>query len=404
MPRRPQRLNHRKLGLRRSAKEIRSARKQGARQPRGQLPAPPARPSQEQTARTFSFRSRRALLIAVPLAIFVMAGVFLLPTFLKTFHMAQKVLAPPPPGVKVVKNAQGSWDLIPNPDGQGDLPDWGKNERVNILLLGVDETPERLAQGESPRSDTMIVVTIDPATKKVGMLSIPRDLLVTIPGVGETKINAAYANGATSKITTGPGLVIATIEHNFHIPIHYFAEVNFEGFIKIIDTIGGVTIDVPAPVKDDKYPGEEFNYTRLYFHSGLQHMDGRTALQYARSRYGDNDFGRSARQQQVLQTLRAQAIQLGLIKDAPELIEELGSTVRTDLRPQDLLSLAKLASGIKDANVHSYSLEGAVTDYWSPNNGPYYLIPDWESIRSIVEQMMPGSLTTNQAEANSEFP
>ncbi len=163
-----------------------------------------------------------------------------------------------------------------------------------------------------------------------------------------------------------------------------------------------MTIDVPAPVKDDSYPGEGFNYTRLYFHTGIQHMDGRTALGYARSRYGDNDFGRSARQQQVLQTLRTQALQLGLINDAPELLEELGRTVTTDLRPQDLLGLAKLATEIKDANVHSYSIRGAVTDYWSPNNGPFYLIPDWDAIHTVLEQMMPGSVISDQPDATPE--
>src|SRR5690606_27223602 len=100
-------------------------------------------------------------------------------------------------------------------------------ERVNIVLLGVDDRRD----GEVPRSDTMIIVTIDPATKKVGMLSIPRDLLVTIPSFGDDKINAAYPVGSQSEIG-GPALVIATIEYNFEIPIHYYAEVDFHGFEK----------------------------------------------------------------------------------------------------------------------------------------------------------------------------
>ncbi len=223
MPRRPQRLNPHKPGLRRSAEDIRRTRQKGLRGPQGQPTEANMGMPAKKTSQTSPFRSRWAVIIAVLAAVLVTSGAFLVPTVLKTFHIAQKVFAPPPPRVKAVKNAHGTWDLVPIPDGKVDLPDWGKNERVNILLLGVDETPERLAQGDSPLSDTMILVTIDPATKKVGMLSIPRDLLVTIPGVGETKINAAYSNGATSDITTGPGLVIATIEHNFNIPLHYFA-------------------------------------------------------------------------------------------------------------------------------------------------------------------------------------
>src|SRR5690606_39902762 len=124
---------------------------------------------------------------------------------------------------------------------------------------------------------------------QVGMMSIPRDLLVTIPGLGEEKINAAYSAGEESGVT-GAGLVRATVEYNFNIPIHYVAEVDFEGFQRIVDTLGGVTIDVPAPIKDDEYPGEQFNYTRIYFHTGLQHLDVNTARRFARTRSDDTHF------------------------------------------------------------------------------------------------------------------
>ena len=100
----------------------------------------------------------------------------------------------------------------------------------------------------------MIIVSINPPTKTVGMVSIPRDLLVTIPGYGDDKINAAYPYGSQADIT-GPGLAEATIEYNFKVNIDYYAEVDFTGFQKIIDTLGGVTLDVPAPIKDDEYPG-----------------------------------------------------------------------------------------------------------------------------------------------------
>ncbi|MBX6341874.1 MAG: LCP family protein [Thermomicrobiaceae bacterium] len=275
------------------------------------------------------------------------------------------------------------------------MPDWDKKERVNILLLGVDSSPERLAAGEPPLSDTMIIVTIDPQTKQVGMLSIPRDLKVTIPGVGETKINAAYSIGSQSAVT-GPGLVRATIEANFHIPIHYYAEVNFDGFQKIVDTLGGVTIDVPAPIKDDEYPGEHFNYTRVYFHTGLQHMDGKTALRYARTRHDDNDFARGNRQQQVLMALRQQGINRNLITKAPELVDTLGDTVRTDLKPEQVLALAKLGTQIKGEDIHTFNLQSAVTEDYRPGQ-PYYLIPDWAKIHQILSQMMPNAAPAGAA-------
>src|SRR5690606_24957281 len=220
------------------------------------------------------------------------------------------------------------------------------------------------------------------------------------PGLGEEKINAAYSAGEESGVT-GAGLVRATVEYNFNIPIHYVAEVDFEGFQRIVDTLGGVTIDVPAPIKDDEYPGEQFNYTRIYFHTGLQHMDGKTALRYARTRHDDNDFARCNRQQQVLRALQQQAVSLNLITKAPELLEELGDSVRTDLPPGDALALAKLGTEIDAGSIRSYSLLPATTAQWNPGE-PYYLIPDWDQVAAILAEMMPNGTGPAQEPAETE--
>ena len=151
-------------------------------------------------------------------------------------------------------------------------------------------------------------------------------------------------------------------------------------------------IDVPAPLKDDEYPGEKFNYTRVYFHSGLQHMDGPAALRYVRTRHDDNDFARGERQQQMLRALREQEVDLNLITQAPELLSALGDTVRTNLQPIEVLKLAKLGTMIPERNIRSFSIREAVTPSWLPGR-PYYLIPDWDNVRVILQQMMPGSLT-----------
>ena len=350
--------------------------------PEEQPVAPPARPRWRRPAR-WALAMVSLLLVGGLLA-------YLIPILLAVYRVYGEVFVTPVPRPTVVINPQGTPELVletpePHEPTPTPLPSWDGTERINILLLGVDTTPERVAQGDPPRSDTMILVSIDPVTKQVGMLPIPRDLLVTIPGYGDDKINAAYAYGAQSEFT-GPGLVRATIEYNFGIPIHYFAEVDFQGFIKIVDTLGGVTVDVPAPIKDDEHPAEGFNYTRLYFPTGLQHMDGRTALRYVRTRHDDNDLARGARQQQVLKALRQQAIQLELITRVAELIDELGGTVRTDLRPRDVLALARLGVEIEDKDIHSYSLQGALSDYWAPN-GVYYLVANWPAVRQLVAEM-----------------
>ncbi len=330
-------------------------------------------------------------MIGIPLVAVALFAVFALPVILQANSAYQDIFVSRLRRGKVVLNAQGTPIIDPNADGAA-LPDWGKKERVNILLLGVDRDPARLEQGEPPLSDTMIMVTIDPLTKQVGMLTLPRDLLVTIPGLGDRKINAAYSNGAMKDIT-GPGLVQATVEYNFGVPIHYFAEVDLDGFEQAIDTIGGVTIDVQSPIKDDKYPGEAFNYTRAYFPSGLQHMDGETALRFSRTRHDDNDFARGTRQQQMLTTLREQAIQLNLITKANQLLKDLGGTVRTDLSPTETLQLAKLGSEIKGSDIHSYNLLGATTEQNDANG--YYLIPDWTAIRGVISQMIPEASTSS---------
>jgi LCP family protein required for cell wall assembly len=223
----------------------------------------------------------------------------------------------------------------------------------------------------------MILVNIDPVTKKAGIMSIPRDMKLIIPGYGVQKINAAYAYGDANNVPGGgPGLTIRTIEANFGIRINYFAEVDFNGFIKIVDTLGGVTLDVPYPIKDDTYPASGDNYMRIYFPAGWQHMDGTRALEYARTRHEDGDSMRSTRQQQVLLALRQQAISMDLLPKARDLITEVGDSVRTDLSLTQLLQLARLGSEISTGNITTYSLDPALTEEWVPD-GPYYLIPDW---------------------------
>ncbi len=378
------------IGQRLTASEIRQARQQSpqtsARGPKDQpkrrsAPPPPAQPAR---------RSRwKIALIVTPILLVAIAAVIVAPTFLKARSAYQKIFVTSVPRPVVTVNASGTPEIVPKATQVVQLPDWSKQERVNILLLGADTNAARKAQGDVPLSDTIIIASIDPATKKVGLLSIPRDLLVEIPGVGKDKINAAYSNGSLSSIT-GPGLVRATIEYNFGIKIDYYAVVDFAGFQKIVDTLGGVTLDVPAPIKDDQYPGEQFNYTRIVFHTGLQHMNGIQALRYVRTRHDDNDFARGMRQQQLLTALRQQSLTLGLITKAPDLIAQLGDTVRTDLPPSDALRLAKLGTEIKSSDIKSYNLLADTTSQWNPGE-PYYLIPDWTKIHKLLNQMMPPS-------------
>jgi LCP family protein required for cell wall assembly len=341
---------------------------------------------------------RKKLVIGIPGFLFVVALAIAVPLALQAREAANKIFVDPDKGrVIVTQNAEGTTVAIPASQSTATapiaLPDIGK-ERVNILLLGVDDRKD----GEVARSDTMILVTVDPVAKKVAMLSIPRDLLVTIPNYGKDKINAAYAYGSTTDLT-GAGLARATVEYNFGITIQYFAEVDFTGFQKIVDTLGGVTMDVASPIKDDEYPADASNYTRVYFHTGLQHMNGQQALRYARTRHDDNDFARGSRQQEVLRALREQGVQLGLITKAPQLISALGDTVRTDMSPTQALALARLGNELKSEDITSYSMLSAVTEQYGE---VYYLVPNWNAVHAILNQMTGGDTAGASASSGGQ--
>ncbi len=330
-------------------------------------------------------RTRRGqILVAIPLIFLIAAGAILGPIIYRGTRAYQEVFVESPPREQprfvAVKNDAGTPVIAEvTATAAPELPEWDGTERITILLLGVDRREE-----EPSRSDTMILVNIDPVKKTAAMLAIPRDLKVLIPGYGMNKINAAYAFGDRDEVPGGgPGLVIKTIEANFGIRIDYFAQVDFNGFIKIVDTVGGVMIDVPYPIKDDAYPAEGTNYMRVYFPAGWQHMDGKRALQYARTRHDDGDGRRSVRQQQVLLALRQQALSLDLLPKAGELIAELGDAVRTDLSPTQALKLARLASEIQANGIAQYSLDRALTEEQLPDE-PYYLIADWDIVGEIL--------------------
>lgn len=299
-------------------------------------------------------------------------------------------------------NAEGTPEIVPEEEAQAMLPDWGSGDPINLLLLGVDT---RVNEEDPPRSDTTIVVHIDPSTNEVSMMSIPRDLKVFIPGHGEYKFNAAYAFGAaTGEEGGGPALVAETIGANFDIPIHYYVTVNFEGFKKIVDTVGGVTVDVQNVLSDNQYPTADLRLTRVYFPTGLQHLNGEEALQYVRTRHADSDLGRSDRQQQVLLELREQALNRDLITQAPELIKSMADTIRTDLDFNQMLALANLGRQIDEKSIARFNLweEGLLTEDPSEGPGdPYYLIADWDALLERQAEFFGTTPPAEQAEATA---
>ena len=225
--------------------------------------------------------------------------------------------------------------------------------RLNILLLGSDTDGKTL-----PLAQTDIIISIDPQTKYVGMLSIPRDLRLYAPKAGAIKLDEAFSTGwalpGTNNYGNAVGLSIDTIEQNFGIPINYSAWVGLDGFVQVINTAGGVDVDVLHPMVDDIYPndvnnqgGQAYDYKRLYIAPGPQHLDGIHALEYVRTRHSDGqaDFGRAVRQQQILSQLKTKLTQIDINK-LPQLIQDLNGHVKTDMQITDLPKLINFARGI----------------------------------------------------------
>ncbi len=264
-----------------------------------------------------------------------------------------------------------------------------KMERVNILLLGTDE---RKGEHGPWRTDTMIVATIDPASMTAGMLSIPRDLWVIIPGYGEGRINTAHFIGEAKKYPGGgPALAMKTVQYNLGIPIHYYVRINFDGFKRVIDTIGGIDVYVEEEIRDPKFPDEGYGYEPLYISAGQHHFNGEMALKYVRTRHGGSDFKRIKRQQKVILAVRDKILRFDLLPQLlpklPRLIRTAGESIQTDLPPEEIIRLAKLAAQIDVEHIKTAAIDSSMTIPTTTEGGAQILIPVREKIRPVVDEI-----------------
>ncbi|MBI1801675.1 MAG: LCP family protein [Chloroflexi bacterium] len=260
-----------------------------------------------------------------------------------------------------------------------------RKERINFLLMGVDLRP---GETGATRSDTMIVVSLDPTSKSVAMLSIPRDLWVPIPGYGENRINTAYFTGDFRNYPGGgAALAKKTVQYNFGIPIHYYITINFVGFRKMVDTLGGVWIDVPKEIYDPAFPDDDYGFRLLHIVKGRQLMSGETALDYARTRHSDSDFSRMKRQQDVLKAIKDRALSLDILPKIPALWALKEDMVRTDLRLEDILNLAQIAKDVKAENIQSAVIDESMALGMVTPGGAQVLWPDREKIRKLVAEL-----------------
>lgn len=265
---------------------------------------------------------------------------------------------------------------------------WNGKERFTVLMMGMDRRPNEM--GGSIRTDTMMLVSLDPSTQKVGILSIPRDLFVDVPGYGLLRINSAFGLGELEAPGGGARLAMQTVQYNLGIRVNDYVMIDFNAFIRLIDLIDGVDVNVPQAIYDAEYPDMNYGYDPFSIGAGWQHLDGATALKYARSRHSSDDIDRAKRQQQVLYAVRDKITALDMIPklavQAPALWAELDEGLDTGLSMDQVLELAWYVKDIDAANFTNGVLDW---QYVTPVNweGQSVLVPNRERIGELMMQV-----------------
>ncbi|KYZ74738.1 hypothetical protein AXX12_16060 [Anaerosporomusa subterranea] len=247
----------------------------------------------------------------------------------------------------------------------GALPDMGK---VNILVLGVDHRKEDIG-----RSDTLFLITLDTKTKETALLSIPRDTRVKIPGYGFDKVNHAYALG-------GHQLTQKAVEELLGTPIDYYVEVDFLGFNKIVDAVGGVDIAVEKRM----YYEDPYDDLIIDLQPGMQHMGGDTAIKYVRYRDEEGDIGRIDRQQHFIRAMMDEVTSPAILVKLPAIISEVKNAIRTDLSVTELIGMGKALKDAKGQGLKTDMAPGTPIDI----AGISYLAPDIVALREHMAKVL----------------
>lgn len=276
---------------------------------------------------------------------------------------------------------------------------WDGVSRVTLLVMGLDYRDWRAGEG-APRSDTMILVSLDPITLQASMLSIPRDLWVEIPGFSYNRINTAYSLGEAYNLPGGgPGLAIQAVESIIGVPIQYYAVVDFRAFERFIDEIGGIDILPTEPMWISPIDSDS-----IWLEVKPYRLNGPEALAYARVRYtGGGDFGRAQRQQQVILAIMDRIVGFDmlptLVNRAPALYQEIASGIRTNLSLEQMISLAWLSLKVPKENIQT----GVIAP---PKMVGFYTRPDGAQVlRYVPDQIriLRDQLFTNTSALSPEI-
>jgi len=257
----------------------------------------------------------------------------------------------------------------------------------HILLLGTDERED---YGGIWHTDAIMVVTLDAQNKRIGMLSIPRDLWVKPPTLHETRINLVdYLGELNGYPGGGPALLADTLQETFGLEVDHYVRIKQQGFVQAIDAIGGVTVTLNCPLQEfaPADPGSDRPYKELYLDAGPQRLDGETALKFVTYRYRWGDWGRAKRQQLLLLALREQALQLDILPKLPKLWSIVKDSVQSDLTLLDWLRLARLAMQIDPKDIHGRVIDETMTEDYITKGGGMALEAEMDKVKEAIDTL-----------------
>ena len=259
---------------------------------------------------------------------------------------------------------------------------------VSILVLGTDG--ESATSGET---DALMLFYLDASVRRAFLLSIPRDLYVEAPGYGQACAGSVYGLGEQGEATNGLRLAQETISATLGLPVQYAALIHFDGFVTLIDALGGLDVEVLHPVEDPTFPDGHGGYDPLSISAGTQHLDGALALRYARTRVVPAPgFDRAFRQQQIVLAVHERVTRLELLPDliahAPALWSSVTGGIETDLSLSDVIDLALLANGLTADDVATATLDECCTAPYTTPAGRRVLLPQSDEIKVLIEQLL----------------
>lgn len=289
------------------------------------------------------------------------------------------------PGISALELGDGRRIALTPWDGQG---------RLTILLMGLDRRPGETGLGY--RTDTMLLLSLDPRTQGIGVLSIPRDLYVDVPGYSALRrINEPMALGELQRLNYGPILAMETVQYNLGIRVNNYIIVDFQAFVQIVDALGGIEVTTEYVIDDQYYPTMNYGYERFYLSAGRNLLDGQTALKFARTRHGDSDIERGKRQQQVIFALLDKVSKPEnlpqVLGQVPALWNALQDNFYTNLSLDQMVQLGLYVKDIPREKINSGSISYEyLMDYTTPQ-GAQVLIPNRARLGELMASVFGAS-------------